>query len=334
MTVRYADPAGSNTAPYDTWAKAATSGQTIIDLATAGDKNYYRGTFNESWDIDTNSGDLTNGDIYHVGCAADGTVDGTRAVVDGQSTRANCIKTLNKNQHQFSNFTFQNATGVGVNYSGGGDRNVFINCLIQNNGSYGLQGVGSAYYNYFLFCQMLNNTSHGVYRPGIGSKWFGCVLVGNGGHGFHCDAVTSAEFIRLIFHDNGDAKEGIFDFDLGCLIMECSFDGTDQNNAGGLKCNATHTNPSLIIMNRFTNLNIGIDMLSELARYGWNYFHNNTTDTQNDSYLTALTYKTETDSNKSDVDADDGYNDVSSDDFNLKESRTYSGDGNDIITVS
>lgn len=36
-TVYYVDPAGSNTAPYDTWAKAATALQTVADIVVAGD---------------------------------------------------------------------------------------------------------------------------------------------------------------------------------------------------------------------------------------------------------------------------------------------------------
>jgi len=40
MTVRYVASTGSNTSPYDTWAKACTTLKTVTDLMGAGDVTY------------------------------------------------------------------------------------------------------------------------------------------------------------------------------------------------------------------------------------------------------------------------------------------------------
>jgi len=62
MTIRYCASTGSNTAPYETWAKAATAPKTITDLMGAGDISYFRNeTFTIAADTTfTLAGSLTN----------------------------------------------------------------------------------------------------------------------------------------------------------------------------------------------------------------------------------------------------------------------------------
>jgi hypothetical protein len=49
MTIRYVNPSGSNTAPYDTWAKGATSFQTVAALTGVNDITYVSNALNQTF---------------------------------------------------------------------------------------------------------------------------------------------------------------------------------------------------------------------------------------------------------------------------------------------
>jgi len=323
MTIRYSDTAGSNTSPYDTWAKAATDPQTIVDLATAGDINYYRGskTLTVPIDIDINTGGTTTGYIKHIGCAADGSIDGTKYVLDGNNAATNCMAAGGvSDYHWFENFEFKNATSHGVDDNGELDYSVFINCLAHNNGGTGFHTTG--YAQIVLLCKSYSNTGSGLY-PNSKSKYIFCAFYNNSSYGMEGSSATADLVIYgCLFHNNttGNLRYGI---DV-CLI-NCVIDGSGVGVG-------IYNDRNVVIGNRITNNTTGIDFTSDTAVCGWNYFHDNTADVSNATlaynipYHEALTNHLMSagidGTNKVDVDADDGYNDRTNDDFNLKASRT------------
>ena len=174
----YVDPAGSNTSPYDTWAKAATSIQTVADIAEAGEIVYCRGTETivAQVDFDTKSGSNAAGWIRFIGCNAAGNVDGTRFIIDANNANIDgIVGTVNMVWMQ--NIEVKR-TGTEDCFRRASNCNgwVFINCC-ANNCAYGWSWLGAkvfwyrclAYactwgwydtdsYNIHLFCCARDNT--------------------------------------------------------------------------------------------------------------------------------------------------------------------------------
>ena len=85
MTTRYVDPAASGDNDGTSWTNAYETLQQAADNAVAGDVVYCRGTetLAARVDFDTQTGTNAGGFIKFVGCNAEGNVDGTRFVLDG-----------------------------------------------------------------------------------------------------------------------------------------------------------------------------------------------------------------------------------------------------------
>lgn len=154
-----------------------------------------------------------------------------------------------------------------------------------------------------------------------------CVAYLNGDEGFYINFTDYHVFWACCSCDNGDGDDNI-EVDAWSSIINCVVDGTGQTTETGINLTASQ---NVIIGCRITNCATGINGGNKWGTYGWNLFDNNTSDTSNDSYLDPLPYTTDTDTNEIDPDADDGYNDAANGDHNLKASRTYNGDGNDLV---
>lgn len=329
MITYYMDTAGSNTSPYDTWAKAATDLQTLLDLAVAGDICYCRGTqtLAAPLDVDTQTGDVVSGFIKFIGCAADGSVDGTRFVLDGNSAAANCLLATTMSYIWFENFELKLATGDGFDATGAADKWVWINCISHNNGTAGWDMYG-ADEHIFIRSIAYSNTNDGWKDVYYYSKFFFCSAYGNADCGFDGSTGTiSCVWIGCVATDNGDNDKGWNELDEHCVVFNCVIDGTNQTGEIGIHLNDL---TCIVLGCRITNLASGIDADSMLGLYGWNYFHNNTADLANATLLANIPHDEELTnhynavdgSNKADVDADDGFNDAANKDFNLKETRT------------
>jgi len=327
MTVRYSDTAGSNTSPYDTWAKAATDPQTIVDLATAGDINYYRGTktLAAPIDFDTTNGDTTNGYVKHIGCAADGSIDGTKYVLDGNSAATYCIYcATNGNYHWIENFELKNATSHGYYAPSTGDYNVLVNSIAHNNGGDGFY-IGSSTATMIL-CKGYSNTSDGALLNSSRIRLYFCSFYNNSEYGINASTSANSNLLfGCLIHNN--TTIGIDSLDNAPSIINCVIDGETTGILIGADQYAH------LIGNRITNNTTGVNCNTKLNLAGWNYFHasgtadvSNATLTYNIPYRAALTNHLLSagidGTNKVDVDADDGYNDRTNDDFNLKASRT------------
>lgn len=117
MTIRYCASTGSNTAPYDTWAKAATALKTVTDLMGAGDITYMR---NETQAITvgttyTIAGSAVNpGIIISTASTAEPpTTYDAGALIDASATTTVSITLLGKAKIFGAGFKSGGSTGLG-----------------------------------------------------------------------------------------------------------------------------------------------------------------------------------------------------------------------------
>jgi hypothetical protein len=298
----------------------------------AGDIIYCTGTdtLSTAIDMDGNSGSDAAGPIRWIGCSdLTPTIDGTRAVIDANSAVASCIVTWTSAQNWFENFEFTGATGTGVDLSTNtADENNFINCIFHNNGAHGVDCDTGANSVVFIRCKFYSNTNDGFTNGGGTLTFFLCAFYSNGDSGIDASFAGSWHILGCLFFDNGDNDENC-EVAGATLVAHCVFDGTGQTGETGL--NYTNDYGNCAIMNRFTNLATGLNCGSNVVFYGWNLFDNNTTDVSNAGGSLTIPQDGTADTNQYDPDADDGYNNTATQDYNLKASRTFNGDGTDTV---
>ena len=182
-TTYYCDPAGSDTAPYDTWAKAAQDPNTIEAIHVAGDIAYARGTFVGQWQWAA-SGTATTVPITWIGCAADGTPYGGQFIVNRNSAGNFAIDMNNHDYRDTHNVTAQNADLHGWYMPGQSAYCLFEQCIGENNGADGWFISGRELGNFYLNCIARNNTSDGFFGIYL-SRMFGCYSYNNTNEGFN-----------------------------------------------------------------------------------------------------------------------------------------------------
>lgn len=321
MTTYYMDTAGSNTSPYDTWAKAATSLQTVADLAVAGDIVYCRGiqTLTAAIDYDINAGSNASGFIKFIGCAADGSIDGTKFILNGDSSAVNCILAAGKSYIWWENFELKNATGSGWDATNAYFTSlVFINCVSHNNGADGW----NLYYSdigkiIFIRCYAYSNSGDGfgqAYRGTIFYIW--CISKNNTDGGFD-SSTTHSEYMGIYYgciaHNNGGCGfKNTYQTLFNCISDENDDDGV--NVPAGI---------GLIIGNRLTDngkdtTGHGINAVVRTL-YGWNFLLDNDSGATT-GLIEAIRDGSDADTNE--TSGTEGYNDGANDDFNLTSSAT------------
>lgn len=327
MTTRYVDPAASGANNGTSWTDAWTNIQSAFDTATAGDIVFCRGTqtLTITIDVDTQAGDATNGYIKFIGCNAGGSVDGTKFVLDGNSAATYCLSFAGTSDYYWiENFELKNATSHGYYAPAEGDYNVLINNISHNNGGDGFYIIGAV--TTVILCNAYSNSSDGFLLGAASIKLIFCASYNNSGYGIN----TSSSYIYgiiygTIIHNN--TTYGLENPDSEFVMLNCVIDG----EATGVLMGSD--NRYIFLGNRITNNTTGINFNSKIGIAGWNYFHNNSTaDVSNATLAYNIPYRTGLTNhlmsggidgtNKVDVDADDGYNDRTNDDFNLKASRT------------
>lgn len=321
MTTYYMDTAGSNTAPYDTWAKAATSLQTVADLAVAGDIVYCRGTqtLTAPIDFDTNSGNNASGYIKFIGCNSGGTIDGTKFILDANSAAASCILLAAKVFIWWENFELKNATGHGWDATNVFYEDiVFINCISHNNGGSGWDLYYSNGPTLVLYkCYAYSNGGAGFGQTYSGTIFFAfCVSKNNTGGGFDSTAAYAyyiPVFYGCVSHNNGGCGfKNPNHITLNCIADENDDDGI--NTVEGI---------GIVIGNRITDngkdtTGYGLNAVTRTL-YGWNFLLDNDSGATT-GLIEAIRDGADADTNE--TSGTEGYNDGDNDDFNLSSSAT------------
>lgn len=325
MATYYSDSAGSNTAPYDTWAKAATAIQTVLDLATAGEIIYARGTQTVAAqiDIDTNSGDETSGLIKIIGCNAGGTNDGTRFVLDAESNNIDIVA-INQSYLWFENIEFKNSGNAdGVDFSAGGAV-VFLNCSSNNNGQIGFNCQTATAGIYFILCTAYGNGNDGFYIDYSSNIWFSSSH-DNTDNGIDLPGGRYSQICGCLVYDNTGV--GISGPYKQTTIFNCAINGNSEKGIGF--ASGAAKNIGAVIGNRITNHSgagdIGLDCASEICIHGWNYFEDNDgNNIQNDTISEEILDDGSTTNQEDQADTNEGYTDLTdgSEDFNLRSDAT------------
>jgi len=336
MATYYCDPDANGNDDGSDWTNAWETFQQAADNVTAGDICYCRNTdtLTAPVDFDTNSGVNGTGYCKFIGCAADGSVDGTRFVLDANSAAAQCILSSTVGLIWLENIEMKNATGSGYDATGQSDNWVWVNCISHNNSNHGWDTTG-CYAHDFIKCQGYSNTDSGFYLASQARYFlFLCVAYDNSDNGFYIYANQSTAS-HCITHDNGaDSGDRGFGMNYHSQVLNCIADGEVE----GIYL---HNEPVRIYASRITNCTEGIDFNNNVGLCGWNLFHNNTNDRANPAAWSSVGLdaayiqdESETNTNLDDQDADDGYENLANDDFNLKPGRTYNGDGSDTVGLN
>ena len=334
MATYYVDPAAGGNDDGTSWTDAWTTLQRAIDgtngtQPVAGDLIYCRGTetLSATIDVDGNSGNNSSGYIRFIGCNASGDVDGTRYVVDGNSAATYCLNCVVE-FISFQNFEFTGATSHGVfQDNSGADTFYFGSCYVHTNGGAGFYNNADATDGAYFNCIITNNTNQGIYRCHFDTLILNSIYR-NGDNGLDGASADGCLAIYNAIADNGDGDIN-FTFDKNWTIMNNVIDGTGQSSETGLESEGS--GESTLIANRITNHVTGYNNNNDVNIYGFNLFHNNTSDVINTSGLFSAFNGADLDTNEYDPDVDDGYNNAGSLDYNLKASRTYNGDGTDTV---
>ena len=310
MTTYYMDTAGSNTSPYDTWAKAAASLQTVADTATAGDIVYCRGTqtLAAPIDFDTNAGTTALGYIKFIGCDASGVANADQFTLDGNGSASHCTAWTSVAAYVWiENFTFTGATGSGLYRNGSQPQGVaLIDCIIESNAGI---GIGDYFYDALYYrCIIRNNSGDGVHASYLNNLYVFCWIYNNGGLGV--DSHTNywgQAFIGCVFASNASHQ---LELPMNCIAFNCVVDGEGDGTSGhGIDmidgfarvfgCRITHNDGSGMY---------GLHASSKLATEDWNAYFDNDSDIDAD---------VEQIGNSDTTLADDGYVNRATQDYNV-----------------
>ena len=250
-------------------------------------------------DDDTNVGASTSW-MDVVGANASGEIDGTLAVIDADSTAANCFNHDQAGYYykRFRNLEIKNATSHGVLCNGNTFALSYENCWIHNNGGMGLSGY---YYTYcFLYkCLIENNSSYGAQIGGLTHVLFS-EFKNNNNYQLYSVSQGCCVF-GSVFHGSGGT--GVYHNLYGSSIINCVLDGFAT---GGY----FNRESVFALGNRVTNCTNGLRFNTVRGVFeDWNHFSNCTTDILNMSggFSGGNSLLDQT---------ADGYNDRDNDDFN------------------
>lgn len=228
MATYYVDTAGSNTSPYDTWAKAATDLQTAVNAVSGtGNTIYCRGTqtLTSGGTATVTLSSAPNGAGYGqanqiIGVNASGVDDGTYFVLDGADTNGAGGFSITGSQYWIvKNLHVKDTQGTGIN-SNNGIITFYINCkstgnsgtgfdvdfcrlykcISDDNTGSGFNSESSSQSTTYLFCRASANGGRGFNCNITTDVLYGCIVFDNSGNG-----IIAGRIINCVIHGNGDS---------------------------------------------------------------------------------------------------------------------------------
>jgi hypothetical protein len=323
MATYYVDPAATGLNNGTSWTNAWTSFQSALTNAVAGDTVYCRGSQQITSGVSTvNAGSEAAGYIKYIGCNASGVVDGTKfrmygATGDGVAHNADDFL-------WWENIQVDSCGGDGWDPVLGANFCVWYNCVSASNSGNGWAG-GNAN-SYYFFCLADSNSLDGWSGVVADARFIGCMAIDNGDYGI-TGSGANCILIECISHDNGGTAgdAGYYFTGARALYQHCIADGEYYGIRAG---NVQHFS----LMNRVTNNVIGnrFESASNLSIYGFTLYEGNTANTSVlGTDVVVMRNASDSDTRILGTDTDDGYNDRTNEDFNLKRDRSYNGDGRD-----
>ena len=321
MPTVYVDPDGSNTSPYETWAKAATSLQVAIDYVSAGDVVYCRGSETPSATIDVDGTSGTAGAyIRFVGCNASGNVDGTRYLLDFGTNVTHGLSFNDKDYITFEHFEIKSTQAGGSGNDGIRFHSAytyyinFINCYIHGWPDHGVDGTYIGYAN-FIRCRISTNGDSAIYA-------YGNVMVMNCTIDNHSGTYTLVDVDKVIGCVIRDNVNALY-WTTGAKLPLC-MNTVFYNNSGDDIVAAT--NIATIVGNRFIDHGAyGIDIGTATPFIMANYFDNSGSgDIDGTTYVEVNWDGAQTNgaNHYTGGDTDDGFEDPANDDYNLRSDAT------------
>ena len=205
-----------------------------MNTAVAGDKVWVKtdGNYNETATIDTAATAITP--IIFEGYTSS-TGDNGQAIINGQSTRVNCVDTTLGGSigvfYVFKNFRFTGATSDGIaittiqNFT-------FKNCKFDTNGNNGISIRGAI----FEKCEFSSNTSMGCNVSSLPSAFIGCKFYSNGTYGLSTGDNTVVLYSE--FFSNGSDNMSIGSADVITVVAGCTIDGDNKDSNTGITLNS------------------------------------------------------------------------------------------------
>jgi len=299
MSDWYVDPtatgANNGTSKADAWINIQSA---FDSVNTGGDRVFCRGiqTLTVSIDVDTNSGG-SKAIIQFIGVNSSWVDDGTKFILDGDSTAVNCLLVNARSNLLFKNIKGINSTGSVFKSISTLIQVVRNNCEWSNGGLHGNEQGNFAYRTSITEERTNNNASQGHSNTPNEGQMSMCEAIGNGGTGFFSS--TSTMLTNCLSHDNtgfGYQCQGGLPKYFGCT--------SDGNSEGWrLASNATSLH-----FCRITNNTIGVNAANSLTflSYYNSFFGNGT------RIATGVIIEIGTITLSS-----DGYTDRANDDFSL-----------------
>lgn len=236
MTEYYCDPTASGINDGTTKINAWTTLQQAIDGVNGtqpgpGDTVLCKSSgsgddeiLTQTIDMDGLSGDITSGRTTFIGTNSLWVNDGTRYVINANSTTTGLLGS--GNYKHLENFEIYGASGAGLDWTNATWDDWFLkNIVSRDNSGAGFNEYYSGYFNFFLECQAYNNSGGGFIYPYHQVHYLLCSSHDNTGYGFQ----------------QGTASTGP-DIMYGCLSYNNTLEGVLIDNAGICINTVSHEN--------------------------------------------------------------------------------------------
>jgi len=230
--------------------------QTGLDTVAADEILYGRNdvTLTGTIDIDQHSGSAGS-PIRVIGCAADGSEDGTPWKIDGNDAAAHCLAINAMDHWAVENLELTGSTGDVIDVTGNADFWRFQRVDLHDSGGNGIGGSGYLRHAVLALCRSYGHSSGSAFnRTAYGGRFVGCLAYDNGVYGILLNQYDEAALCAAWNNTNdnyvsvgtvaslllcvGDGS-GAVGMDLGGSLDLVAFCRLTNNTGVGLDVNGT-----------------------------------------------------------------------------------------------